>query len=161
MGWKGPQGSSSSNPPGSCCRQGHQPPHLIPDQPSQCPIPPGLEHLQGWTGHPQPLWAAVPAPHHSHSKELPLTSNLNLPSFNFKPFPLVLLLSTLSKSLAALLLEEKTHCNNEQYKGVQGIILLSARLANDNHKYLEKSNAVLCPNAAFSYSLGLRLWATL
>ena len=22
-------------------------------------------------GHPQPLWAAVPAPHHSHSKELP------------------------------------------------------------------------------------------
>ena len=28
----------------------------------------------------------------------PLTSNLNLPSFNFKPFPLVLLLSTLSKS---------------------------------------------------------------
>ena len=24
---------------------GHQPPHLIPDQP-------GLEHLQGWTGHP-------------------------------------------------------------------------------------------------------------
>jgi len=22
------------------------------------PHPPGLEHLQGWTGHPQPLWAA-------------------------------------------------------------------------------------------------------
>ena len=31
-------------------------------------------------------------------KNFPLTSNLNLPSFNLKPFPLVLLLSTLSKS---------------------------------------------------------------
>ena len=32
-------------------------------------------------------------------KNFPLTSNLNLPSFNLKAFPLVLLLSTLSKSL--------------------------------------------------------------
>ena len=39
--------------------QGHQPPHLIPAQAAQSPIQPGLEHLQGWTGHPQPLWAAV------------------------------------------------------------------------------------------------------
>ena len=62
------------------------------------PIQPGLEHLQGWTGHPQPLRAAVAAPHHSHTKELPLTSNLSLPTFKLKPFPLVLLLSTLSKS---------------------------------------------------------------
>ena len=31
-------------------------------------------------------------------KSFPLTSNLNLPSFNLKPFLLVLLLSTLSKS---------------------------------------------------------------
>ena len=31
-------------------------------------------------------------------KNFPLPSNLNLPSFNFKPFPLVLLLSTLPKS---------------------------------------------------------------
>jgi len=52
-------------------RQGHQPPHFIPAQVAQGPIQPGPEHLQGWTGHPQPLWAAVPAPHHSHSKELP------------------------------------------------------------------------------------------
>ena len=35
------------------------------------PIQPDLEHLQGWTGHPQPLWTAVPAPHHSHRKGLP------------------------------------------------------------------------------------------
>ena len=82
-------------------RQGHQPPHVIPAHAAQGPIQPGLEHLQGWTGHPQPLWAAVPAPHHSHSKELPLTSNLNLPSFNLKPFPLALLLSTLSCILSA------------------------------------------------------------
>ena len=52
-------------------RQGCQPLHLILDQVAQDPIQPGLEHLQGWMGHPQPLWAAVSAPHHSHSKELP------------------------------------------------------------------------------------------
>ena len=52
-------------------RQSHQPPHLIPDQAAQGPIQPGLEHLQGWTGHPQPLWAAVPAPHHSLCQQLP------------------------------------------------------------------------------------------
>jgi len=52
-------------------RQDHQPPHLIPSQAAHGPIQPGLEHLQGWMGHPQPLWAAVPAPHHTHSKELP------------------------------------------------------------------------------------------
>jgi len=23
------------------------------------PHPPGLEHLQGWMGHPQPLWAKM------------------------------------------------------------------------------------------------------
>jgi len=37
-------------------RQGHQPPHFIAAQAAQGPIQPGLEHLQGWTGHPQPLW---------------------------------------------------------------------------------------------------------
>ena len=31
-------------------------------------------------------------------KNFPLTSNLNLPSFNLKPLPLVLLLSTVIKS---------------------------------------------------------------
>ena len=40
-------------------RQGHQPPHSVPAQAAQGPIQPGTEHLQGWTGHPQPLWAAV------------------------------------------------------------------------------------------------------
>jgi len=51
--------------------QGHRPPHFIPAQAAQGPIQPGLEHLQGWMGHPQPLWAAVPAPPHSLCKELP------------------------------------------------------------------------------------------
>jgi len=37
-------------------RQGHQPPHVMPAQAAQGPIQPGLEHLQGWTGRPQPLW---------------------------------------------------------------------------------------------------------
>ena len=53
--------------------QGHQLPYLIPAQAAQSPIQPGLEHLQGWTGHPQPLWAAVPAPHRSHRKGLALS----------------------------------------------------------------------------------------
>jgi len=34
-----------------CHRQGHQPPHLIPDQAAQGPIQPGLECLQGWGIH--------------------------------------------------------------------------------------------------------------
>ena len=75
----------------------YQPPHLIPDQAAQGPIQPGLEHLQGRGIHSlsgQP----VPAPNCSLGKELPRIANLNLPSFNLKPFPLVLLLSILSKS---------------------------------------------------------------
>ena len=50
-------------------RQGRQPPYLIRDQAAQCLTQPGLEHLQGRGIHNlsgQP----VPAPHHSHSKEL-------------------------------------------------------------------------------------------
>ena len=43
-------------------------------QAAQGPIQPGLEHFQGWMGHPQPLWAAVAAPHHSHSEELKVNS---------------------------------------------------------------------------------------
>jgi len=78
-------------------RQGHQPVHLIPAQAAQGPIQPGLEHLQGWGIHSlsgqlfQHLTALI-------VKNFPLTSNLSLPSFNFKPFPLVLLSSALSKS---------------------------------------------------------------
>jgi len=69
-------------------RQGRHPPYVMLDQAAQGPIQPALEYLQGWTGHPQPLWAAVPALHHCHSKDLPPVHNLNLPSFNLKPFPL-------------------------------------------------------------------------
>ena len=57
--WLGLEGTSRTiklQPP--CCRQGPQPPNLIPAQSAQGPIQPGLEHLQGWSGHPQPLWAA-------------------------------------------------------------------------------------------------------
>ena len=79
-----------------CCRQGHQPPPLIPAQAAQGPIQPGLEHLQGWGIHSlseqlfQHLTTLI-------VKNLPLTSNVNLLSFNLKPFPLVLLLSILSR----------------------------------------------------------------
>jgi len=37
--------------PTACCRQGQQPPHLIPDQAAQGHIQPGLEHLQRWGIH--------------------------------------------------------------------------------------------------------------
>jgi len=67
--------------------------HTSPGCPG--PIQPGLEHLQGWMGHPQPLWAAVQHLITLIGKNSPLTTNLNLPSFNLKPFSLVLLLSTL------------------------------------------------------------------
>ena len=78
--------------------QGHQPPHFRPAQAAQGPIQPGLQHLHGWTGHPQPLWAAVPAPPHSQSKELPLTSNLNLPSKYFSRWLPAKLYSTLAEA---------------------------------------------------------------
>lgn len=35
---------------------------------------------------PTLLWTAVPRPHHPLSEEFHLTSNLNLPSFNLKPY---------------------------------------------------------------------------
>ena len=50
-------------------RQGHQPPHLILGQAAQGPIQPGLEHLQEQGIHNLP-GQSVPAPYHSHSKEL-------------------------------------------------------------------------------------------
>ena len=68
--WPGLEGTSrimNLQPPRH--RQNHQPPHLILDQAAQRHIQPGLEHLQGQSIHSfseQP----VPAPHHSHSKEL-------------------------------------------------------------------------------------------
>jgi len=70
MAWGG-RDPKDREAPTPRCMQGHQPPYLIPAQAAQGPIQSGSEHLQGWTGHPQPLWAAVPAPHPSHSKELP------------------------------------------------------------------------------------------
>jgi len=66
------QVSTPNHPPQH--RQGHQPPHFIPAQAAQGPIQSGLEHHQGRTGHPQPLWAAVAAPHHSLGKMLGCSS---------------------------------------------------------------------------------------
>ena len=71
MAWVGRDLKDHEAPTSPRHRQGHQPPHLTLDEAAQGPIQPGLEHLQGWMGHPQPLWAAVPAPHRSLGKELP------------------------------------------------------------------------------------------
>ena len=77
--------------------QGHQPPHLILDQAAQGPIQPILEHLQGQGIHNlsgqlfQHLATLI-------VNNFPLTSNLNLPSLNLNPFPLVLPLPSISKS---------------------------------------------------------------
>ena len=89
MAWVGRdlKDHEAPNPP-TPFRQGHQPPDLILVQAAQGPIQPGLEHLQGWMGHPQPLWAACFST--LTVKNFPLTPNLNLPSFSLKPFPLVL-----------------------------------------------------------------------
>ena len=61
-------------------RQDHQPPHLISAQAAQSPIQPGLDHFQGWTGHPsgqlfQHLTSLI-------VKNFPLISSLNLPTSN-------------------------------------------------------------------------------
>ena len=95
--WPGLEGTSRIMNLQLPARQGHQPPHLL-DQAAQGPIQSGLEHLQGWGIHNLSV-QPVPAPHHLLVKNFPLTSNLNLPSFKLKPFPLVLLLATLAKSL--------------------------------------------------------------
>jgi len=69
--WLGLEGTSrimKLQPP--CCRQGHQPPHLILDQAAQGPIQSGLTHLPGRSIHSlsgQP----IPARHHSPCKGLP------------------------------------------------------------------------------------------
>lgn len=68
-GWVGLEGTPRRvklQPPPS-------PPTSISDtaQTAQGRIQPGLEHLQGWMGHPQPLWAAVPPPPRSPSTEFP------------------------------------------------------------------------------------------
>jgi len=73
-------------PPPTPSRQGHQAPYLILDQATHGPTQPGLEHPQGQGIHNlsgQP----VPAPHHSHSKEL---------HPDIQPKPSLLLLKTIS-----------------------------------------------------------------
>ena len=77
----------------SLLQAGLQPLEQVLDQIAQCAIQPGLKHLWGRGIHSlsgQP----VPVPHHPLCENFPLTSKLNLPSFSFKPFLLVLLLST-------------------------------------------------------------------
>ena len=77
------------------CRQGHQPPYLTLDQ--------GTSNLALNTSRDGRGTHSLSGQLFQHlttlrRKNFPLTSNLNLPSFNLKPFPLVLLSSTLSKS---------------------------------------------------------------
>ena len=77
MAWVG-RDLKDHQAPIPCHTQGHQPPHLIPDQAAKGPIQSGLEHLQGRGIHNlsgQP----VPAPHHSHSKKLPPDIQLKSP----------------------------------------------------------------------------------
>ena len=76
-----------------CYVQGRQP----ADQAAQSHIQPGLECLQGWGIHSllgQPVQCVTTL----WVKNFLLISILNLPCFSFKPFPLVLSLSTLVNS---------------------------------------------------------------
>ena len=98
-----------SNPP--CHMQGHQPLYLTLDQAAQGLIQPGPEHLQGRGIHKlsgQP----VPAPHHSHSKELPhdIQPKSSLPQLiTISPFPAV---TYTFKGLTPLLFTGSLHYNN-------------------------------------------------
>ena len=67
-------------------RQGHQPPYLILDQAAHGPIQLGLEHLQGWGIH-RLSGQSVPAPHHSHRKELPSDVQTKSSLSQFKTTP--------------------------------------------------------------------------
>jgi len=82
LGWKGPQGSWSSNPPAG---QGHKPPHLL-DQVAHDPIQPGVEHLQG-RGFHNLSGQPIPAPHHSPGKELPPNIQPKSSLFQLKTVP--------------------------------------------------------------------------
>ena len=70
LGWKEPQGSSSSNPT-AAARATNLHVYLILDQVAWGPIQPGLEHLHDTQGIHGIYGQPVPAPHHSHGKELP------------------------------------------------------------------------------------------
>ena len=66
MAWVG-RDLKDCKSPTPCHRQGHQPPHLILDHAAQGPIQPYPSRDKASTAS----LAAVPPPHHSHSKELP------------------------------------------------------------------------------------------
>ena len=66
-----------------CHRQGHQPLYFILDQAAQGPTQPGLEHLQGQDISLGSLFQHLTT---RIVKNFLLTSNLNLLSFNLKPF---------------------------------------------------------------------------
>jgi len=71
MAWIGRDLKDHEAPtPPACCRQGHQPSHLILDQAAQGPLQPGLERLQGWGMH-NLSEQTIPAPHHPLCEELP------------------------------------------------------------------------------------------
>ena len=89
MAWVG-KDHSAHPVPTPCYVQGRH----SPDQAAQSHIQPGLECLQGWGIHSllgQPVQCITTL----WEKSFLLISNLNLPSLSFKPFPLVLSLSTL------------------------------------------------------------------
>jgi len=79
--WKGPQGSWISHPP---CHKAGPPTSPVNTRPG-CPGPHSvhLEHLKGWDIH-NLCGQPVPAPHHSHSKELPLDIQPKSPLLQIK-----------------------------------------------------------------------------
>ena len=77
----------------------------LPPTSSGCPGPhPTWPWAPPGMGHPQPLWAAVPVPHHYPSEKFPLTSALNLPSF--REFSVVWSWAQIYLWLACLILVE-------------------------------------------------------
>ena len=83
-----------------CHRQGWKPLDQELDQVAQSPIQPGIKHWQGWPT--APLGNLFQLLTTLSVKNFPLASNLNLPSFSLKPFPLLLSLSTFVKLISPM-----------------------------------------------------------
>jgi len=78
-----------------CNEQGH----LQLDQVAWSPVQPGCDCFQGWGIH-HLSGQHVPVFHQAHCKNFLPYISLNLPSFSFKPLPLVLLQQALLKTLS-------------------------------------------------------------
>ena len=109
LGWKGPQSPPSPTP---CWGQGCPSPAQLPRAPSNL----ALSASRG--GAPQLLWVAVPAPHHSLSKDFFPNVSPEFLLFQIKIVPLCPITVTLCKKLVPLLLVSSLHILDQQIRRI-------------------------------------------